>query len=50
LAEPDRTVAAVADYLGVAIDPGARVEVPPIVRQASGGREQWFAALGGEGR
>jgi LPS sulfotransferase NodH len=49
LAEPDRLIAAVADYLGVALDPAARVEVPPIERQAPGGREQWFAALGGEG-
>ena len=46
LAEPQRAVAAVADYLGVSIDPAAAVEVPRIERQAPGGREKWLAALG----
>ena len=49
LAEPECALKAVGDYLGVSIDPAAAVEVPPIERQARGGREKWLAALEGEG-
>tara|TARA_B100000678_G_scaffold289194_1_gene299216 strand:+ start:581 stop:1435 length:855 start_codon:yes stop_codon:yes gene_type:complete len=38
---PDEAVGAVADYLGVAIDPAARVEVPQIKRQAQAGAQEW---------
>ena len=38
---PERAVAQVADYLGVEIDPSARVEVPRIRRQAQAGAEEW---------
>jgi LPS sulfotransferase NodH len=41
LAEPERSVDAVARYLGVALDPGAAVEVPAIERQSQAGAKAW---------
>jgi LPS sulfotransferase NodH len=43
VAEPDRAVAAVAEYLGVPLDPGAVVEIPSIVRQSQEGASLWAA-------
>ena len=48
LARPEATIVAVANYLGVTLDPGARVEVPPIERQAQSGRARWIAELANE--
>ena len=43
---PERAVAQVADYLGVEIDPSARVEVPRIRRQAQAGSfAPWNASI-----
>lgn len=41
LDDPTGSVAAVADHLGVAIDPAAAVEVPPIERQSQTGAQSW---------
>jgi LPS sulfotransferase NodH len=41
LADPAAAVDAVADYLGVEIDPAAAVRVPPIERQSQGGARDW---------
>ncbi|MBB3033658.1 Stf0 family sulfotransferase [Alteriqipengyuania lutimaris] len=38
---PEDAVAAMADYLGVSLDPSARVDVPPIRRQAQAGAREW---------
>lgn len=41
LADPAATIDAVADYLGVEIDPAAAVKVPPIERQSQQGARDW---------
>ena len=41
IADPDGMVRAVADYLGVALEPGAEVQVPEIRRQDQAGAEAW---------
>lgn len=41
LAEPEAAVATVAGYLGVALEPSARVEVPRIARQARADPASW---------
>jgi LPS sulfotransferase NodH len=41
LADPAATIDAVADYLGVEIDPAAAVRVPPIERQSQQGARAW---------
>jgi LPS sulfotransferase NodH len=41
LADPAATIDAVADYLGVEIDPAAAVKVPPIERQSQRGARDW---------
>ncbi len=40
---PAEAVRQVADYLGVALVPGAEVRVPPVARQSSTGAEDWTA-------
>lgn len=45
LADPAGAVAQVADHLGVALDPAARVAVPPIRQQAQQGAQAWLGAL-----
>jgi len=44
LADPDAAARQVADYIGVRIDPDARVEVPPILKQAPGDASAWAEA------
>jgi len=41
LADGEAVVRAVADYVGVAIDPAAAVDVPPIEKQSEGDSRQW---------
>ena len=41
LADPNAAARQVADYIGVRIDPDARVEVPPILKQAPGDASAW---------
>ncbi|HYD25784.1 MAG TPA: Stf0 family sulfotransferase [Croceibacterium sp.] len=41
LAEPERTIASVAAYLGVALDPAAAIAVPAIERQSQAGARDW---------
>jgi LPS sulfotransferase NodH len=41
LADPAGVLEAVAGYLGVDIDPAARVKVPPIERQSQQGSREW---------
>ncbi|GAA0278797.1 hypothetical protein GCM10009127_19760 [Alteraurantiacibacter aestuarii] len=41
LADPAGTLRQVADYLGVAIDPAAVVDVPPIKKQSQDGARRW---------
>jgi LPS sulfotransferase NodH len=41
LADPGAALAAVADYLGVALDPAATVTVPAIERQSQAGARAW---------
>ena len=41
LADPAATIDAVAGYLGVEIDPGSTVKVPPIERQSQHGALAW---------
>lgn len=45
LANPAAAVAQVADHLGVALDPGAKVAVPPIRQQAQEGARAWLSRL-----
>lgn len=42
--DPERAMVAVADYLGVTIDPAARVSVPEIERQNQDGARAWAEA------
>jgi trehalose 2-sulfotransferase len=39
---PDEAVRQVADYLGVALDPAAVVEIPPVAKQAEGEARRWI--------
>jgi LPS sulfotransferase NodH len=41
VASPDNAARQVADYLGVAVAPGAEVAVPPVVKQSAKGSEDW---------
>jgi LPS sulfotransferase NodH len=41
LADPNDAIGAVADYLGVAVDPAAAVAVPAIERQSQAGARAW---------
>jgi LPS sulfotransferase NodH len=41
VAEPAQAVRQVADYLGVAIAPGAEVRVPAVLKQSAAGSEDW---------
>ena len=41
VADPDGAAAAVAAYLGVALDPGAVVEIPEVERQSQAGARAW---------
>lgn len=41
VADPGATCRAVADYIGVRLDPASKVEVPEIERQSQAGREEW---------
>ena len=41
VARPDETARQVADYLGVALEPGAEVTVPPVLKQSNAGSEDW---------
>jgi LPS sulfotransferase NodH len=41
IAAPGEAVRAVADYLGVALTPGAEVTVPAVVKQSHAGSEDW---------
>ena len=41
MADPEATAQAVAAYLGVTLQPGAEVEVPPIRRQSQAGPQAW---------
>ena len=41
MADPEATARAVAAYLGVTLQPGAEVEVPPIRRQSQAGAQAW---------
>jgi LPS sulfotransferase NodH len=43
VAAPDATAAAVADHLGVALQPQAQVAVPPVRRQSQAGARAWVA-------
>lgn len=45
LADPEATVAAVAEYLEVRIDPSASVDVPLIERQSRRGTARWLSEL-----
>lgn len=45
LADPDGAVREVADYLGVSLNPAARVVVPPIIQQAQEGAQDWVRQL-----
>lgn len=40
-AEPEKAVAAVAEFLGVAIDPAAQADIPAIRRQSQDGARAW---------
>ena len=44
LADPDAAAQQVADHIGVSIDPDARVEAPPILKQAPGDASAWAQA------
>lgn len=46
LADPDGAVLQVAGYLGVPLNPAARVAVPPIRQQAQAGARAWLGRLG----
>jgi LPS sulfotransferase NodH len=51
IARPDEAVRAVADFLGVALDPAATVVVPQVERQATDDSHRWaelYAAAGGD--
>ena len=41
VADPDAATRAVAEFLGIELDPAARVEVPEIERQAQAGAREW---------
>jgi LPS sulfotransferase NodH len=41
LADPDATAVAVADYLGVGLDPSAAIAVPAVGRQSQAGARAW---------
>jgi LPS sulfotransferase NodH len=41
VSDGDAVVRAVADYLGVTIDPGSGVEVPPVEKQSEGDSLAW---------
>jgi LPS sulfotransferase NodH len=43
VADPREAVAAVAAHLGVALDPGAEVEIPMVERQSQDGAHLWAA-------
>jgi len=50
-ADPDQAARQVADYLGVALDPAAAVEIPAVERQSEAGARAWaerHAATSGE--
>ena len=47
MATSDAVVAAVADYLGVSLDPAAAVQVPAIDQQEQAGARQWAERHGG---
>ncbi|HEX8839793.1 MAG TPA: Stf0 family sulfotransferase [Sphingomicrobium sp.] len=44
LANPDAAAGEVAQYVGVSIDPSARIEVPEILKQAPGDASDWAEA------
>ncbi|MEO5706958.1 MAG: Stf0 family sulfotransferase [Alteraurantiacibacter sp.] len=46
LSDPAGAVQQVADYLGIALDPAARVDVPGITQQAQEGARDWVRRLG----
>ena len=48
VADPGETVRKVADYLGVAIDPGAAVAVPAVLKQAEGDSRAWRERFAGK--
>jgi LPS sulfotransferase NodH len=50
LADPDAAARQVADYLGVALDPQARVEVPRIVKQSRADADAWAARYAASAR
>jgi LPS sulfotransferase NodH len=41
VADPDGAALAIAAYLGVALDPGAVVEIPEVERQSQAGARAW---------
>lgn len=43
VARPEDATRQVADYLGVALVPGAEVAVPPVLKQSGAGSEDWGA-------
>jgi len=43
VAAPEQAVAAVADFLGVSLEPSAAVDIPAIKRQAQEGAQAWAA-------